>query len=91
MRNSDLARRIETLEQRVVWLDEHDTRGVQGLRVQLQEQQVDTAANTAKLTSIDAKIDALRQQRGQQYTYLALSLLPIYVLLFLALFHVTPA
>lgn len=89
-RYREIVKRLDLLEQRLTWLDEHDTRGVTGLRVQLQEQAKDIATNTAALATISTKLDSAAQARRQQYLSIALALLPIYVLLFLSLFHVSP-
>lgn len=86
----DIERRIDKVEQRLTWLDEHGTRGVQALQVQITEQAKDITDNTARLAAISAQIDAQGSARRQQFVMIALSLLPIYVLLFLSLFHVTP-
>lgn len=83
-------RRLHDLEQRIAWLDEHGTRGVQGLQIQLQEQGKDIAEATVGLAAVGSKIDALSANRLQQYVTIGLALLPVYVLLFLSLFHVTP-
>lgn len=87
----DIDRRVDKLEQRIVWLDEHGTRGVQVLQVQITEQAKDITDNTARLAAISAQIDAQSSARRQQFVMIALSLLPIYVLLFLSLFHVSVA
>lgn len=87
----DIDKRIDKIEQRLEWLDEHGTRGVQVLQVQITEQAKDLAENTVRLASIATQIDAQGSARRQQFVMIALSLLPIYVLLFLSLFHVSPA
>lgn len=86
----DIDKRIDKIEQRLEWLDEHGTRGVQVLQVQITEQAKDIVENTARLASISAQLDAQGSARRQQFVMIALSLLPIYVLLFLSLFHVSP-
>lgn len=87
----DIDKRIDKIEQRLEWLDEHGTRGVQVLQVQITEQAKDITDNTARLAAISAQLDAQGSARRQQFVMIALSLLPIYVLLFLSLFHVSPA
>lgn len=89
-RNNDIAKRLDQLEARIAWLDEHGTRGVEGLRVQLGEQAKDIAATTTAVASISTKLDGMATIRRQQIAGAALALLPIYVLLFMALFHVQP-
>lgn len=86
----DIDKRIDKIEQRLEWLDEHGTRGVQVLQVQITEQAKDITENTARLAAISAQLDAQGSARRQQFVMIALSLLPIYVLLFLSLFHVSP-
>ena len=86
----DIDKRVDRIERRLAWLDEHGTRGVQVLQVQIAEQAKDIAEGTARLAAISAQIEAQASARRQQFVMIALSLLPIYVLLFLSLFHVTP-
>ena len=87
----DIEKRVDKVEQRLAWLDEHGTRGIQGLQVQIAEQAKDIIDNTARLAAISAQIEAQSSARRQQFVMIALSLLPIYALLFLSLFHVSPA
>lgn len=88
--NKDIERRLTAVEQRLAWLDEHGTRGVQVLQVQITEQAKDIVENTTRLATISAQIDQMGNARRQQFIMISLSLLPIYVLLFLSLFHVSP-
>ena len=74
----------------MAWLDEHDTRGVAALRVQLTGQAKDISDNTVALAGISVKLDSAVSARRQQYLSIGLALMPIYVLLFLSLFHVSP-
>lgn len=89
--SSDIERRLDTLESRMAWLDEHGTRGVDSLRAQVSGQTADIGELKGRLDKIDGKIDSASRQRMSQYIGLAMALLPIYVLLFLTLFHVKPA
>lgn len=91
LRPSDIERRLEALEQRMAWLDEHGTRGVDSLRVQVSNQTTDIAGISGRLDAIEVKIDSAARVRFNQYIGIGLALLPIYVLLFMSIFHVTPA
>jgi hypothetical protein len=53
-------------------------------------QTADIAELSGRVEKIDGKLDSAAKQRLSQYVGLAMALLPIYVLLFLSLFHVKP-
>lgn len=89
-RQTETERRLDAIEQRLGWLDEHGTRGVDALRAQVTNQTTDIVEINARLDKIDTKLDSAARVRGNQYIGFAMALLPIYVLLFLSLFHVTP-
>lgn len=90
-RQSDTERRLDALEQRIDRIDQTGTRGTEAVRVQLSNQATDLVALSGRLDKIDEKLDSAARIRFNQYIGLALALLPIYVLLFLTLFHVKPA
>lgn len=87
----DIERRLSQVEQRLNWLDEHGTRGVDGLRAQVTNQTTDIVEINGRLDKIEVKLDSAARVRSNQYIAYIISLLPIYVLLFMSLFHVTPA
>lgn len=82
---------MSQVEQRLNWLDEHGTRGVDGLRAQVTNQTTDIVEINGRLDKIEVKLDSAARVRSNQYIAYIISLLPIYVLLFMSLFHVTPA
>lgn len=90
-RQTDTERRLDALEQRLDRIDQTGTRGTEAVRVQLSNQATDLVALSGRLDKIDEKLDSAARIRFNQYIGLALALLPIYVLLFLTLFHVKPA
>ena len=90
-RQSDTERRLDALEQRIDRIDQTGTRGTEAVRVQLSNQATDLVALSGRLDKIDEKQDSAARIRYNQYIGLSLALLPIYVLLFLTLFHVKPA
>lgn len=82
---SDLARRIAAVENRLDWLDEHGTRGVDGLRIQMVEQAKVSGALCEQMKQVDTKLTQIDGARWQRFTAYALAILPVYVLLFLAI------
>lgn len=88
--SKETLRRLAAIERRLDWIDQNDTRGVPGLRLQLSEQAKDITQNTAALEVIKGKIDNIAAQRRQQYVSVGLALLPVYILLFLTVFHIAP-
>lgn len=90
-RQTDTERRIEAVERRLDFIDVNGTRGVGEIQSQLTNQATDIGQLAGRLDAIDAKLDNAARMRLQQYVGLAMALLPIYVLLFLSLFHVKPA
>jgi hypothetical protein len=82
---------MSDLEARITDIDRNGTRSTIGLTSQVANQGADIAEISGKLKEIDAKLDSAARVRFSQYVGFAMALLPVYVLLFLALFHVTPA
>lgn len=89
MLGSDTRRRLSAVEQRLGWLDEHGTRGVDGLRVQIVEQAKDLGKVEQHLAEMSTKLDGLRSGRAAQFGAYALAIIPVYVLLFLSVFGIT--
>lgn len=90
-RPTEIERRLNSLEQRVDYLDANGTRAQGVLGAQVANQTADIAEIRAKIEAIDTKLDSAARVRVNQYVGIAVALLPIYVLLFLSLFHVAPA
>lgn len=84
----DLARRVGGLEERLTWLDEHGTRGVDAIRGQLTDQDKDIARVEASVGEIRATVEALRGNAGRDVRLYIIPLIPVYVLLALAVFHI---
>lgn len=78
------------IERRLHDMDVNGTRGVIALTTQVANQAADIQALMGRLDKIDAKLDSAARIRLNQYVGVGLALLPIYVLLFLSLFHVSP-
>lgn len=87
----EIERRLSAIEQRIDYIDNNGTRAQVGLSTQVANQTSDIAEIRAKVGEIDTKLDSAARVRLNQYVAIAVALLPIYVLLFLSLFHVTPA
>lgn len=88
---AEIERRLHSLEQRLDYIDTNGTRAQTALSVQVSNQTSDIAEIRAKVDGIDTKLDSAARVRINQYVGIAVALLPIYVLLFMSLFHVTPA
>lgn len=87
MLNSDTKRRLSQVEQRLDWLDQHGTRGVEGIRIQLTEQAHDIGTIEQRVTDVHAILDAMRSTRIGTFIAYALAIIPVYVLLFLSVTH----
>lgn len=77
-------RRLTAVEQRVAWLDEHGTRGVDGIRIQLTEMAKDYGQAEGAIKVLSDKLDVITGRGWQRFMAYGLALLPVYVLLFLA-------
>lgn len=88
---TEIQRRLDALEQRINYIDTNGTRAQGILSTQVANQTSDIAEIRAKVDGIDNKLDSAARVRINQYVGIAVALLPIYVLLFMSLFHVTPA
>ncbi len=86
----DLARRIAAAEDRITRLDEHGTRGVDSIKVIQAEQARDLGKIEAQVAAVSVKLDGITSRQWQRLVGFALAVLPIYVLLFLAVFGVKP-
>lgn len=87
MLNRDTARRLDQLEHRVDWLDQHGTRGVEAIRIQLTEQARDIGTIEQRVTDVHTILDAMRSTRIGTFIAYALAIIPVYVLLFLSVIH----
>lgn len=83
---AELDRRVTGLENRLAWLDEHGTRGVDGIRLQIKDIAEDIGKVDARTEELGKKVDARFANGWQRFLAYGLALLPIYVLLFLAVF-----
>lgn len=90
-RQTDIERRIDALERRLTELDNSGTRGVIALTAQVANQSADIVAVNGRLDQIQEKLDSAARVRLSQYLGFAMALMPVYVLLFLTVFHVRPA
>jgi len=90
-RQTDIERRIDTLERRLTELDNSGTRGVIALTTQVANQSADIVAVNGRLDKIEEKLDSVARVKLSQYLGFAMALMPVYVLLFLTVFHVRPA
>lgn len=85
MLGSDTRRRLQVLETRIDWLDQHGTRGVDSIRVQLVEQAKDIGALGQQIAEVGVKVSQADGARWQRFTAYAIAILPVYVLLILAI------
>lgn len=88
MLGSETRRRIAAVEHRLDWLDEHGTRGVDSLRIQLTEQAKDIAAICVQVEQIGNKVGQADSARWQRFAAYALAIIPVYVLLILTVVKV---
>lgn len=84
MLGTDVRRRLTEAERRIDWLDQHGTRGMEALRVQMTEQAKDLGSIGQSVTDIHSILDDLRSNRTRAFIAFLLAILPIYVLLFMA-------
>lgn len=84
----DLARRVGGLEERLTWLDEHGTRGGDAIIARLTEQDKDIARIEASVGDVRSRVDALRGNASRDVRQYIIPLIPVYVLLALAVFHI---
>jgi len=85
MTETDLTRRVTVLENRLDYLDQHGTRGVGVIQVQLMEMSKDIGKVEHQLGQQQKSIDAVRSGRWATFTAYAIALLPLYILLFIAI------
>lgn len=83
MLGNDTRRRVTAVERRLDWLDEHGTRGVDGIRIQLTEQAGDIAAVQQSVKDLAASIQQTAASRVRTFAAYLLAILPVYVLLWL--------
>ena len=90
MLHSECRRRWDELGSRIAWLDEHGTRGVEVIRVQLLEQAKDLGAIGSTCDTLAAKLDEQTSSKWARFAAYAIAIIPLYVLLFLAVFAHAP-
>jgi tetrahydromethanopterin S-methyltransferase subunit G len=90
-RPTEVDRRLNAIEHRLDYIDTTGTRGTISLTTQVTNQGTDIAEIRQRIDGMDAKLDSAARMRVNQYIGFVMAILPIYVLLFMSLFHVTPA
>ena len=84
----ELGRRVSEVESRLQWLDEHGTRGVDAIRAAQQSQATDLGEIKGQIMQLGGKVDSLSGTQWPRVLGFAAVVAPIYILLFLAVFHV---
>lgn len=87
MLGSDTRRRLDAVESRLAWLDEHGTRGVDSIRGQITEQAKDIGTIESRLGEMNKKLDGISHGRTATFAAFALAIIPVYVLLLLVVTH----
>lgn len=84
----ELARRVIAVETRLEGIDLHGTRGVETVRLLQTEQAKALGQIVEQIKALSSKVDDVKSGRWGRYFAFAAALLPVYVLLFLAVFNV---
>lgn len=88
MFGGELRRRMTALEQRMDFIDQHGTRGVEGIRQVQVSQAGDLGEIKASVQLVTNKVESIVVGSWRRSLSFAVAVAPLYILLFLSVFHV---
>lgn len=88
MFGAELRRRMTAIERRMDFIDQHGTRGVEGIRQVQVSQATDLGEIKASVQGMQNKVESISQNSWRRSVSFAIAVAPLYILLFLSVFHV---